>query len=438
MAKAVIKGSVGLDTQGVDVRLASLQQRSMGFAQRFGGVGGRMGASFASAFNRLGPAGVIAGLGVALGVVGGLVAKAGLAALSRVETITTQFKVLFGDIKQAKAHLMDLRDFSAKTPFQLSGISKASRLLYQFSEGAMGGRDSLRLVGDAAAATGNDLEGVAMWVGRAYGAIKAGKPFGEASARLQELGILTASTRARMEEMQKAGASGAEIWKVLTGELKKYEGGMEELSGTIAGKGSTIKDSWENMLAGLGEFFAPVWKSIQDMIIGVLESITAAIQKTHQFFRTIKLWKDADMSWAEARAQAERELQELMAQRKQDKLEMTGQAESEADKKRLEAEKKALEKDQKALEKEKAGVLKDKLSADTRLGKIGAGGMMQERLGKLQGQMAGNGAFAQNRNGETRLLKDQYTVQQNTLKTLMRQEGALERISRNTADWSVT
>lgn len=238
--------------------------------------------------------------------------------------------------------------------------------------------------------------------------------------------------------MQKSGASGAEIWRMLTKELKGYEGGMEELSQTIAGKNSTIKDSWENMMAGLGEIFAPVWKRIQDMIIGVLNGITNAIQKTHQFFRTVKLWRDADMSWAEARKQAEKELQDLMDQRKKDKMEMDDTGESDADQKRLEAERKAMEKEQDRIAKQKSDLLKDKLNADTRLQKIGAGGMMQDRLRSLQLSMSNGGAFGPNKGAEERILRDQFAVQQNTLRTMQQQGNALERISRNTAEWSVT
>lgn len=442
MSRAVIEGKVGLETKGVDVKLQGLQQRTQAFASRFGGAGGRLGSSFAAGFAKYGKAGIIAAVVAALAALPALIARPFVAAYAKIETLTTQFRVLFQDVQQAKAHLMDLRDFAAKTPFQLHGIAEASRNLYNFTDGALGGRESLTLVGDAAAATGNQIENVAMWIGRAYGDIQNGRPFAQAARRLQEMGIMTASTRNRLEEMQRTGASGAEVWRVMTEELRRYEGGMELLSQTIDGKSSTIRDSWQNMLAGMGEMFAPIWKRIQDMIINVLDGITSAIQRTHQFFRTIRLWQDSDLSWAEARAQAERELQELMEQRKQDQMDMQEDPNrvNDAELARLEAERRAMESESERLRRERAEILKEKLQADTRLQRIGAGGRMQQRMQEAQQNMLGGAstAFSNQRDAETRLLRDQLLVQQNTLRTLQQQAGTFNDIRRNTADWGVT
>ena len=375
MPKAVIQGQVGLDTKGVDVKLAGLRQRSLGFAQRFGGVGGRMGSAFASGFAKFGPAGVVAAIGTGIAVAGGLIAKSAVKAYATVETITQQFKILLKDQGAAVAHLKDLREFAAGTPFELHGIAEASRHLINFSDGLLGGRDSLNLVGDAAAAMNQDIAAVAMWTGRAYSSIKAGRPFGEAAQRLQEMGILTGTTRNKMEAMAKSGADGAEIWALLVQEMKRYEGGMEGLAGTIEGKNSTIRDSWKNMMASLGEFFAPVWKRIQDGVIAVLGGITRAIDKTSTLVRTFKLWQDNDISWAEAKKQAEAEINAIIEKRKKDQLEMTDAAESDTARKAREKEAKAEEKARKKEETEAARALKAEMRPTTHLQKIGAGGM---------------------------------------------------------------
>ena len=100
-----------------------------------------------------------------------------LKAAFEFERYETQFKVLFGSLEKAKAHIAELQAFSAATPFQFGEIAEASRKLNVMTAGIMGATESLTLVGDAAAATGTQISELSMWVGRAYSAIKAGAPF---------------------------------------------------------------------------------------------------------------------------------------------------------------------------------------------------------------------------------------------------------------------
>ena len=143
------------------------------------------------------------------------------------ERYAVQFEVLLGSVDKAKAHIADLAKFAAATPFEMPEIADASRQLMVLTGGVMGGAASLRLVGDAASVAGVSISEVAMWVGRAYDAIKAGKPFGHAAMRLQEMGILTAEARNKMEDLQAAGASAADTYAVLQDALGRYAGGME-------------------------------------------------------------------------------------------------------------------------------------------------------------------------------------------------------------------
>lgn len=109
----------------------------------------------------------------------------------KFETLTIQFSVLMGSLTKAKDRMKELADFAAATPFAMEEVVNASRQLHVFSDGALGASNSLRLVGDAAAAVGQNIQEVSFWVGRAYSMIKGGQPFGEAAMRLQEMGIIT-------------------------------------------------------------------------------------------------------------------------------------------------------------------------------------------------------------------------------------------------------
>jgi hypothetical protein len=222
------------------------------------------------------------------GVIGGLAAT--VRAAFGVETIETQFKVLLGSAEEAKKRIRELQEFSASTPFQLSDIAEASRQLHVFSQGAMGGAESLRSIGDAAAATGQGINEVAFWVGRAYAAIQGGQPFGQAAMRLQQMGIMTPKVAAEMQRLQASGASAEQVFAVLQGRLGEFDGGMDALSKTGSGLVSTLKDNWSLALADFGKAFMDLSK----------EGIQGLIDRIQQLREdgTIERWAERSASAA--------------------------------------------------------------------------------------------------------------------------------------------
>ena len=248
-------------------------------------------------------ASISGGVGGALGSLKGMVlglAGAGSAAGLFVQAIKksfeferyqNQFGILFGSMDKAKTHFKELKQFADATPFDLAGIAQTSRTMLSMSGGILGYADSLRVVGDAAAAAGQPIQEVGMWTARAYGAIRNGQPFGEAAQRLQEMGILGGAARKKMEELQESGASNAEVWKVLTDEMAKSAGGMEKLSTTGEGLMSTLGDTWDGALAKFGDRFQDLAK---DKIKSLIDWITKLTTDG-----TIDVWADRTMKFLE-------------------------------------------------------------------------------------------------------------------------------------------
>jgi len=202
----------------------------------------------------------------AVGAIGVASAGVGLKTASELETATLQFETLLGSADAAKERVASLFEFAKRTPFETAPIIKASRLLQTFGGDALAAEANLTLVGDAAAATSAPMDELAFWVGRAYSQIQGGQPFGEAAMRLQELAILSPQARAEMERLQEAGASSAEVWAVLEGELGKFSGAMEKMAGTMSGLTSTLKDVFALTSA---DVFAPLFESTK-RAMGVL------------------------------------------------------------------------------------------------------------------------------------------------------------------------
>ena len=179
---------------------------------------------------------------------------------STLETAQLQFKALLKSGDAAKEHVRSLFDFAAKTPFETGPILQASRLLLTFGVSAQKARESLTLVGDAAAVSGRGIQDVAFWFGRAYSMIQGGRPFGEAAMRLQEMGILSAEGRTKIEKLQEAGASAKETFAALESEFRRFGGSMVEMAGTWTGLTSTISD---NVQLALAEGFRPLFDALK-------------------------------------------------------------------------------------------------------------------------------------------------------------------------------
>jgi hypothetical protein len=175
--------------------------------------------------------------------------RRGFAMNASLETTTLQFKTLMGSADLAKQHVDDLFKIGAQTPFATEEIIAASKALEVFGGAALDTHDNILMIGDAAAATGSDIAELGNWTGRLYSSLQAGRPFGEAAQRLQELAVLTPQARNEMERLQAAGASADEIWKVFEADMRHFTGAMQEQAGTWAGLTSTMNDTLDTLAA---------------------------------------------------------------------------------------------------------------------------------------------------------------------------------------------
>lgn len=184
------------------------------------GVGGRVAGAGANlvrgGLNLAGNAAMVGVAGAGLAVGGAFLAGgAGLAKSSssaaEMETYQSQFETLLGNKKAAQSRMDELAIFARETPFDLAGITRASRQLEVLTKGALSTGKGLEMVGNVAAMTGGEFDNISMWIGRLYDSLQSGRPFGEAMMRLQELGAISGADRTRIEELaagtKKAGTA---------------------------------------------------------------------------------------------------------------------------------------------------------------------------------------------------------------------------------------
>jgi len=198
---------------------------------------------------------------------------------SKFETIAVQFKVLTGSIESANAALSQLKDFAAKTPFQFEEIANAGKKLLSFGFSVGELQDRLGELGNVAAASGADFGELSLIYGQVAA---AGKLTGERLLQLQEraipigpalaktLGVAESSIRGLVSEGKVTTEVFQKAFATLSQEGGFAFGGLGELSATLSGKISTLKDNFSLVTAQIGEAFAPAAKALADILINVL------------------------------------------------------------------------------------------------------------------------------------------------------------------------
>lgn len=191
------------------------------------------------------------------------------------ETMTVQFKMLLGNLTAAKQHMKDLQELGNTPPFSLEQFAAASRQLLIMTQGALGFKNSLEMVGDVAAATGQSIETVSHAVGLAYAVIKDGQPLSRATMQLRNMGIITPKLAADLDELQKAGASNEVLWRKFTESLLSFKGAMAETEKTADGLIGAIGAQWDNAVRTFGAALLDVTKGGLSLILEKMKELAA-------------------------------------------------------------------------------------------------------------------------------------------------------------------
>ena len=221
-------------------------------------------------------------------------AAAGVKALSsaaKFEKLQTQLNVLTGSADKGAESFKKLVEFSAGTPFQLDQLVEANNTLMGFGVSAEDAFKHLQSIGDIAAVSGGDLKNISV----AFGQVAAsGRLMGQDLLQLINNGVpiidmLSASMGVAKSEIKDMVSEGAVTFPVLvkafedsTKEGGKFAGGMKQLSGTLGGVFSTLKDN-------VNIAFAEIGKSIVEStdLVEVSKKLIARIQELTEKFKAL-------------------------------------------------------------------------------------------------------------------------------------------------------
>ncbi len=206
----------------------------------------------------------------------------------RFEEQTRQFKFLTGSIDEAKAHMADLKALGDTPPFSIDQFAAASRSMMVMSDGALGYKKSLEMIGDAAAAVGVPVEQMGHAIGRLYALIRDGQPVSRATMELRNMGVITPEVAAELDKLQKSGASNAEIWAAVERSLGRFNGAMAETESTGNGLMGAISSRWQNLVRQFGDAFL-------ESAEGGMKSVLDAMKELEKS-GAIERWADSAVS----------------------------------------------------------------------------------------------------------------------------------------------
>lgn len=225
--------------------------------------------------------GAMAGAG-ALGA--GLVMKHGLELASNLEQTTVAFETMLGSASAARKMLADLQQFAASTPFQLTGIQDATKVLLAFGVTQEEIMPTLKALGDISAGTGKDFKELSV----IFGQIKAkGRLMGGELLQLNEAGVpivamlaqqfgVAESEITKMTERGKIGFKDVEkALMSMSSEGGQFNNLMEKQSQTVGGLFSTLKDNIDATLTKIFTALSPVTKAVLELAGTLVGSFSA-------------------------------------------------------------------------------------------------------------------------------------------------------------------
>ena len=181
-----------------------------------------------------------------------LMGAALLKSASDLEKTASSFNVLIGNTKKAQKLFAEVKRFADTTPFEFPELAKSTTMLLGYGVTAEDVMDRLKRLGDAAAASGGDLNGITLAYAQMVG---RGKVTGDNLRQLTENMVtlraeLSKVSGVPMKELDKAIENGeistAELNKALdlaTNKGGKFFGGTAKLAQTFSGRLSTLKDT---------------------------------------------------------------------------------------------------------------------------------------------------------------------------------------------------
>lgn len=209
-----------------------------------------------------------------------MLAAQGINYNKQLETYSTNLTTLLGGSKEkADELLQDLKEMASTTPYETSGLISATQTMLGFGMSVDEAKKSLQAIGDIAMGDSQKMDSLTL----AFSQVQsAGKLTGQDLLQminagfnpLNEISKMTGKSVSQLKEEMSKGAISAEMvsqaFQHATSEGGLFYQGMEKGAQTTAGKISTLKDNFNELLGSLTENLLPILTQIIDKLTGLV------------------------------------------------------------------------------------------------------------------------------------------------------------------------
>lgn len=194
---------------------------------------------------------------------------------SHFEGIQSSLSGVLRSTEKGKKMFEDLRKFSFDTTFGVDTLADASQQLLNVGMHVDELKPSLMMLGNIAQGDTAKFQELVGIYGKILNTGKAG------SMQLQQLALRGVPIQQMLKEMGKSGTASAkditEAFEKMTSAGGQFEGAMERINETIAGREGFISDTWREFLvsfaeaSGIGDLYKEALNPIYDMLQGIVD-----------------------------------------------------------------------------------------------------------------------------------------------------------------------
>lgn len=210
-----------------------------------------------------------------------MLAAQGINYNKQLETYSTNLTTLLGGNKEkADELLQDLKEMASTTPYETSGLISATQTMLSFGMSVDDAKKSLQAIGDIAMGDSQKMDSLTL----AFSQVQsAGKLTGQDLLQminagfnpLNEISKMTGKSVSQLKEEMSKGAISAEMvsqaFQHATSEGGLFYQGMEKGAQTTAGKISTLKDNFNELLGSLTENLLPIFTKLVEKLTSIVQ-----------------------------------------------------------------------------------------------------------------------------------------------------------------------
>lgn len=194
----------------------------------------------------------------------------GMQRISSMQQLEGKFQTMLKNADLARRRMDELYKFAARSPFDVQSVMRANLALQALTKGSMANARGMQLVGDVAAATGEEIDSVAVKFGKLYNGLRSGRNLDKVLFQLQSIGAISDELADQLEDLGTAGASFSDKWTAVEKAFDHTRGGMANEMGSL----NALQTKLDNVSAAMEQAFGESYVEAQ------AKSIKATIAAT--------------------------------------------------------------------------------------------------------------------------------------------------------------